>query len=308
MSADTHPILVTGAHRTGTTWVGRLLAAPTNVAYVSEPLNVLHRPGILGVKVANWYTYICDDNASHYLPAFRQLLSYRYHLLSELASLRSPRDVGRMGRDLGVFLGGRLRRSRPLVKDPFAVFSLDWFARVLQCRIVVTVRHPAAFASGLKRLGWSFDFSNLLRQPLLMRDHLDTFRDAMSSEQTHDVVGQAGLLWKMIYGTLLNLQSSVPGLRIVRHEDLSLAPVEGFRQLYGALGLEFTPAAERAIRDASSAENPAELSRRSTHAVKMDSRASLQNWKRRLSSEEVGQVRRLTESVSAAFYPEGSWN
>jgi hypothetical protein len=130
----------------------------------------------------------------------------------------------------------------------------------------------------------------------------------MSSEETHDVVGQAGLLWKMIYGTLLNLQSIVPGLRVVRHEDLALAPVEGFRGLYKALGLAFTPGAERAIRDASSAGNPVELSRRGTHAVKMDSRASLQNWKRRLSSEEVAQVRRLTEGVSAAFYPDGSWN
>ena len=75
----------------------------------------------------------------------------------------------------------------------------------LNCRIVVTVRHPAAFASGLKRLGWSFDFSDLLRQPLLMRDHLDPFRDAMTSDELQRVVGQAGLLWKMIYGTLLNL-------------------------------------------------------------------------------------------------------
>ena len=63
--------------------------------------------------------------------------------------------------------------STPLLKDPFAVLSLRWFAEVLHCRIVVTVRHPAAFASGLKRLGWSFDFGDLLRQPLLMRDHLE---------------------------------------------------------------------------------------------------------------------------------------
>ena len=53
------PILVTGAHRTGTTWVGRLLAAAPAVAYISEPLNVLHRPGVFRAKVANWYTYIC---------------------------------------------------------------------------------------------------------------------------------------------------------------------------------------------------------------------------------------------------------
>ena len=58
----------------------------------------------------------------------------------------------------------------------------------------------------------------------------------------------------------------------------------------------------------SSAGNPVELSPHSTHAVKMDSRASLQNWKRRLSPQEVTRVRRLTEGVAESFYPEESWN
>ena len=45
MSDITHPILVTGAHRSGTTWVGKMLAADADTGYISEPLNVLHRPG-----------------------------------------------------------------------------------------------------------------------------------------------------------------------------------------------------------------------------------------------------------------------
>ena len=240
------PILVTGAHRTGTTWVGRLLAASPDIAYISEPLNVLHRPGVFRVKVADWYTYICDENGSDYAAAFKQLTSFRYHLLDELASLGTLHDVGRMGRDLGVFLAGRLRHRIPLLKDPFAVFSLPWFARALNCRIVVTVRHPAAFASGLKRLNWSFDFGDLLRQPLLMRDHLEKFRDAMASSDSRDIVGQAGLLWRMIYSTLLQVRAAIPGIQVVRHEDLAEQPIEGFRELYGELELEFTPRVERA--------------------------------------------------------------
>ena len=34
------PILVTGAHRSGTTWVGRMLCASGEAHYVSEPFNV----------------------------------------------------------------------------------------------------------------------------------------------------------------------------------------------------------------------------------------------------------------------------
>jgi hypothetical protein len=302
------PILVTGAHRTGTTWVGRLLTVPPAVTYISEPLNVLHRPGVLEARTPNWYTYICDENGEGFVPAFRQLLSFRYHTLDEIMALRSLHDVGRMVRDMAVFLDGRLHDRVPLLKDPFAVFSLRWFAEVLNCRIVVTIRHPAAFASGLKRLGWTFDFHDLLRQPLLMRDHCEAYREAMTSTGEKDIVGQAGLLWTMIYGALSRLRTRVPGIRVVRHEDLALRPVDGFRELYEYLGLGFTPQVERAVRVSSSAGNPVELSPRRTHAVKMDSKASLQNWRRRLSPGEVAQVRRLTQGVAEVFYPEESWN
>ncbi|UCF28983.1 MAG: sulfotransferase family protein, partial [Chloroflexota bacterium] len=56
------PILVTGAHRSGTTWVGKMLAAGRETAYISEPLNVWHRPGVLRVPTQYWYTYINEDN------------------------------------------------------------------------------------------------------------------------------------------------------------------------------------------------------------------------------------------------------
>jgi hypothetical protein len=308
MQTETRPILVTGAHRTGTTWVGRLLAADPRVAYVSEPLNVQHRPGVLRARTEYWYTYICPENESEFLPAFRELLAYRYHALAELASLRSGRDVLRMGRDLGIFLGGRLFRKRPLLKDPFAVFSLPWFADRLNCRIVVTIRHPAAFVSSLKRLNWAFDFRDLLRQPLLMRDQLQPFRARMESAMSDTVVVQAAVLWTIVYRRLHAVRERIPAVQVIRHEDLSLDPAGGFRQLYGELGLNFTAAAERMIVDSSNAKNPKELAPGQTHSVKLDSHANLQSWRRRLTSEELGRVRELTEDVARLYYPEVTWN
>ena len=156
--APKKPILVTGAHRSGTTWVGKMLTASGQLAYISEPLNVLHRPGVMRTSVENWYTYICEENEAHYLPALHETLELRYHTWAEIKSLRSRRDLLRMGRDLSIFMRGKLRDQRPLLKDPFSVFSAAWFAQRLGCQIVITVRHPAAFASSLKRLGWDFDF------------------------------------------------------------------------------------------------------------------------------------------------------
>lgn len=301
------PILVTGAHRTGTTWVGKMLAASLQVAYISEPLNVWHRPGMLRVPVAKWYTFIREENAAEYLPAFNEMLAFRYGLWRELGSLRSRKDTLRMGRDFASFLQGRLLRKRPLIKDPFAVFSAPWFADYLGCRVVITVRHPAGFASSLKRLNWVFDFYDLLSQPLLMRDWLEVDRVGMESMQADDVIGQAALLWRMVYRVVARMMKLHPSFIVVRHEDLSLDPVSGYRDLYAALDLDFTPQVEATILNASSSENPAELSKKKVHAVKLDSRANLDNWKKRLSADEITRVRKMTGKTAKLFYSDEEW-
>jgi hypothetical protein len=303
------PILVSGVHRSGTTWVGKMLAADPGTAYISEPLNVLHRPGVFGAPIVYWYTYICAENEARYLPAFERLLRLRYDAWAELGALRSRKDLLRMGRDLGIFVRGRLRRARPLLKDPFAIFSLPWFIQRLDCQVVITVRHPAAFASSLKRLDWPFDFTDLLAQPLLLRDWLGPHQAALRAMMNgpQDIIAQASLLWSMAYGAVAECQRRFPHIRVARHEDLSRNPGAGFRALYQDLGLDFTPAVEQAVLASSSAENPAELSRQAVHAVRLDSRANLGNWKKRLTADEVERIRRLTEAVSAQFYPEQDW-
>ena len=301
------PILVTGAHRTGTTWVGKMLAASPQVAYISEPLNVWHRPGVLRAPVSKWYTLICEENDDEFLPAFHDLLNFRYGLWREMHSLRSRKDFLRMGRDFSIFLRGRILRQRPLIKDPFAVFSAPWFATCLGCRVVITVRHPAGFASSLKRLNWVFDFRDLLEQPLLMERWLDVDRAEMESAQTDDVLGQAALLWRMIYRVVTRMMKLHPSFIVIRHEDLSLDPVSCYRDLYAALDLDFTLAVEKTIMNASSSENPTELSKGKVHAVKLDSRANLDNWKKRLSAEEILRIRNITGRTAKLFYSDEEW-
>jgi sulfotransferase family protein len=301
------PILVTGTHRSGTTWVGKMLAADALTAYISEPLNVLHRPGVFRVKVNHWYQYVTEENGDEFLPAFQDLLEFDYFLWDEIRSLRSRKDFLRMGRDFLIFYNGLMRGQRALLKDPFAVFSTPWFAKRLNCKVVITVRHPAAFASSLKRLNWLFDFQDLLDQPLLMRDHLELYRNEMQSIKSDDVIGQSALLWKMIYHSVDATRKSNPDFIIVRHEDLSRDPVTGYRDLYQLLDLEFTPRVEKIILNSSSSENPAELSRKKVHGFKLDSRANIDIWKKRLSVEEIDRIRKMTEGTSALYYSDAEW-
>lgn len=301
------PILVTGAHRSGTTWIGRMLAADPSTAYISEPLNVWHRPGVFRAQVKHWYQYICEENESEYLPAFNELLEYDYHLWKEIRSIRSFKDFLRMGRDFRIFYYGLEQGQRPLIKDPFAVFSAAWFAKKLNFKVVIAVRHPLAIASSLKHLNWPFDFQDLLDQPLLMRHHLESFRSQMESAKSDDVIGQSALLWTLIYRSVHASVSLNPDFIIVRHEDLSSDPVNGFRGLYASLGLDYTHHAEKSILDSSSSENPTQLSRKKVHDVRLDSRASMDNWKKRLTGDEIERIRKATEETSSMYYSDAEW-
>jgi hypothetical protein len=129
----------------------------------------------------------------------------------------------------------------------------------------------------------------------------------MQSIKSDDVIGQAALLWKMIYCSVHTTCELNPDFIIVRHEDLSRDPVPGYRDLYKLLDLEFTPRVEKAILTSSSSENPIELSRKKVHGFKLDSRANVEVWKKRLSVEEIDRIRKMTEEISALYYSEVEW-
>jgi hypothetical protein len=131
----------------------------------------------------------------------------------------------------------------------------------------------------------------------------------MEKIQADDIVGQSALLWRMIYGSVhaSRVLGLFPDFKIVRHEDLSIDPVSGYKSLYESLGLTFDDTVRETILNSSSSENPAELSKKKIHSVKLDSRANLDNWKKRLSADEITRIRKMTEDVSHLFYTDNEW-
>jgi hypothetical protein len=287
-----------------------MLAADPQVAYISEPLNVWHRPGVMRTATPQWYTYICEDNEAEYKSSLRETLDFQYHPWLEINSLRSMKDFLRMWRDWWTFSRGSLISQDPLIKDPFAIFSSAWFATTLDCQVVIVVRHPAAVASSLLRLNWNFDFSDLLNQPLLMRDWLEPFQREMESmlNSAVDVIAQSSLLWRMVYQAAAELKDRFPEFLIIRHEDLSLDPLGEFRLLYESLDLNYSQKVEQTIINSSSARNPKEVSRSAVHSISVDSRANLENWKLRLTTSDIDRVHRLTSDAAQKFYPDADWH
>lgn len=299
------PILVTGSHRSGSTWVGRLLSAAPGVGYVHEPFNPLTGRGTCGVPVERWFTYVCDENAGPWKPALARTLAFDYAWGAALRGARGPRDLARAALEARAF--ARLRRSgaRPLVKDPIAFFSADWLARTFGMRVVLLVRHPLAFVGSLKKHDWRFPFDHLASQPLLLRDLLGPFADEIHAHAAReaDVVDQAVLLWRLIHHVALGYRERHPDWLLVRYEDLAADPLMGFQALCTALAVPFEPQVRASVRHHSAEGNPADPA--DPHALRRDSRASLATWRHRLTPAEAERVTAGTAAIARHFYPEG---
>ncbi|MCJ7715178.1 MAG: sulfotransferase [Anaerolineales bacterium] len=303
------PILITGAHRTGTTWAGKMLSLSSGITYVSEPLHLYHPRGVFSQPIEAWYSYICDDNGADFEKPFQNTIQFKYQLLIAIQNVRNWREAGKVARDYPTFLISRLLKRRALLKDPFAVLSVPWFISALKSQVVIMVRHPIPFVSSLKRLGWSFDFNHLLDQPLLMRDHFEPYRSEMVRYQQveQDIVGQGILLWRMIYGIVHHYKTRGVDFQLVRHEDLSQRPLPIFEALYQQLEIPFSQKIEEKIIQSTQTSNPNEVAVYDEHAVRLNSLANLRNWKKRLTENEINRIVTDTRDVVKEYYELGEW-
>ena len=252
-------------------------------------------PFLLHKTIERQYLYLTEESEDGYPQAFHRLLGF------PLDARRTEHSGRQRIRRALRLAHGRATQARALLKDPFAVFSIPWFVRRLGAEVVVVVRRPEAVAGSAKRLGWGFDTRWVLEQPLLMRDRLEPFRSELEAQPV-TLVEQSALLWKVVYGVVREYVRELPQTTLVHHEDLSREPREGFERLYASLGLTFDDRARRAVERTTSARNPPETDLSAPGSVLVDSSANLENWRTRLTQEEVMLVRAETDEVARTFY------
>jgi hypothetical protein len=281
-----------------------MLCATGEAGYVHEPFNPKRRPGWGGDRFPYWFMYVTSENEAFYKPVVERALAFRYPIRDNLAALRRPSRVALFGLDLARSLPPRVRRARPLIKDPIALFSAEWLARTYAMDVVVMIRHPAAFASSIKRLNWRFEFRDWLAQEDLLRDHLGRWRDQMHDAWASkvDVIEHAIVMWNAIHDVVDGMRIRHPEWSFVRYEELADEPVKGFRSLYAACGLTWTGSAERAIARSTDASNPKEVPLWRHQSIKRSSAAAKDTWRTRLTAEEIERVTEGTAEIAARFY------
>lgn len=305
-------ILVTGSHRSGSTWVGKMLSLSSSIGYIHEPFNIERRRfGICRAKFQHWFFYVTEENESTFYQPIKDTLDLNYSFKEDIKEIKSLKDIGCSLRDYIKFSHYQISRVRPLLKDPLAVFSAEWLASRFNMNVIVLIRHPAAFAGSLKIKDWTFPFSHFLEQPLLMRDHLEPFEAEIKdyTKREYPVIDQAILLWKIVHYVIAKYKKNHPDWLLIRHEDISRNSSYFFNTIFNNLNIEFTHKIQNKIEKYTALEKPRKqlLIRRHNLEIKRNSRANIYSWKSRLSASEIKTIRTNVEDISSLFYSDEDW-
>jgi len=303
------PVLITGSHRSGTTWVGRMIAQSPKVAYIHEPFSVSDAPGkgICNTKFKYWFTYVTDDNDKKYYQPVKDTLTFKYNVIAALKTVRNVSMVKQLWQEYRQFARYRHAGSIPLLKDPIAFFSAEWLQKKFAMNIIVLIRHPAAFVSSIKKLNWSHPFSHFLAQDLLMKNILFPFREEIAhyADSQPSIIDQGILLWRIIHHTILRYQQQHTDWLFMRHEDLSREPLAHFAKIFQYINLDMTAEVIKRIEEYSGTENPPDTD--FAYTLKRNSQLNIWNWKKRLTPSEIVYIRNHVEEVSKYFYSDADW-
>ncbi|MCN4143988.1 MAG: sulfotransferase [Thiohalomonas sp.] len=306
-SANKKPILLTGSHRSGSTWAGRMITKAPNVGYIFEPFNIKLPLSVNSKAFDHNFLHICKENEDSYRKTIDEVINFEYPFWFNVNRITKVDNIGSILRDKSHFLWHKWMQHRALIKDPIAFFSAEWLYDTYQMDVVMMIRHPAAFCSSLKIKNWQFDFNNFVNQPLLIEDYLQPFESQIHdyARKEHDIIEQSILLWNCFHHTILQYKEKHPNWSYIRHEDLSISPIDQYQKIYNNLNLDFTNSAREEIIKTSGGHNPVE--QQFDNEFVRNSRENIMNWKKRLSTSEIKEIQLKTEMIASHYYDDSNW-
>ncbi len=214
---------VIGDGRSGTTWVANLLNFRQDSRLLFEPFHPSK------VKQAKGYPLFLYKRRNAHDPRLEQFYADIF-----TGKFPTHRRVDQYNPHL-------FYRNR-LVKDIFANLFAHWIdAKFPALKKILVLRHPFAVAASKKRnrsWKWMEDPRALLKQPELMQDHLEPFRDLL--EAHHRRFERQVLLWCLFHYVPLR-ELGKDRVHLVFYEELCQSPEPELRKLFAYLGQDLGP-------------------------------------------------------------------
>jgi hypothetical protein len=301
-------VVVSGAHRSGTSVFGEVVAQARNTWLVWEPFN--QHWGLRGVTGA--YPLQVDPEGPlvaglrHYLRTGRAAWSVkrgssgRVRLWTRTAAQHWRRW----------WLWRRNRGATAVIKDPFALLSLPALQQsITTAPALIAVRHPCSWILSLRRVAWPAgpELNALIAQDAVYQRHLADVLPRRDWRKADDLEAGARA-WTCLYHLFLVQMdlTSGTGALVMPVETFSREPVASMQLIFGSLGLPPPQDLAYLATQYTGPGNVVAPAAKTVHLLRRDSRSLSDAWKEQMCRAEIDRVRRITEPVFHHFYQ--SWD
>jgi hypothetical protein len=261
-------ILVAGTARSGTTWLGDLIASQIPCRVLFEPFN----PDL-----------VPEYSSFHYFQYLKQGIKnqeFYEFAWSVFTGEIHNRWIDRQNE--------RIFSKYRLIKEIRANLALKWihdnFPEVPK---VFIMRHPCAVVLSRMELGWATDddIKTFLSQVDLIEDHLGSYMDTIHNAKTDEE--KHAIIWCV--SNLVPLKQFKPGeLQIVYYENLCTQPKIELPDVFNAIGLG------KAVKVMDTINQPSQTTRSNSAVIQGTDKIT--NWKKKLSSVQITNILRIVEA------------
>ncbi|MDG2535768.1 sulfotransferase [Sphingomonas sp. HITSZ_GF] len=292
MLAAATRLAITGTHRSGTTLLGRLIAADRGSARIFEPFN--RDFGIEGVD--RWYAnadgadHRWDDLLDRFLRGEEGRFRTTSSLFKQWAYWLKPSSNQRV-----YHRAVRVPPNRLILKDPFLALASRQLIERYGFKVIYTIKHPVAFYRSLVRVGWHniIPLDDLVAQGAL---------DPAARAAAQTPAAEAGLLWNLVNAHAVEVRAAHPlSVSFCLHEDFCHNPIDETRRVAADLGIPFTPAIQDAVERLTSGTVVSPPASK-IHELVRNAQALPDLWRGEINAEDERALRELCEPLYDEIY------
>ncbi|MBN1768120.1 MAG: sulfotransferase [Prolixibacteraceae bacterium] len=234
-----NPILVTGIIRSGTTWVGRVLATCEDTIYIHEPMNP-QSPWNSCFPTPVIHYHLNEKNGGPYKNLFTRLIKLDPVLRGEWKNTIAENRKKYIYNNTKKF-----KNPQTIIKDPTALYSANWINNYSKNKVVFVLRHPISIIKSLLKLDWAknLNFESIKNQVMLM----DYFYSNLSEKDNQIInsnwnnfsdVEKAVFSVRFLYLAVCKYYTENNEYIYISYENFSNNPYDNFLNLFEKLELK----------------------------------------------------------------------
>ena len=266
-------ILVAGTARSGTTWLGDLIASQLPSRILFEPFNPDRVPDY---RHFHYFQYMRPGTENPEFYGFAQKV-FTGEIRSRWIDHQNEKIISKFR----------------LVKEIRANLALKWLHdNFPEVPIVFIIRHPCAVVLSRMDLGWDTDrdMAPFLSQPHLLEDHLEPYIDLICSAKK--VEEKHAVIWSVSNIVPLK-QFDSNEMKVVYYEDLCTQPETELPEIFEAMGFKYS----RLF--VSRFDRPSQTARRASPVVAGTEK--IENWKHKLNRSQIDNILRIVNGFGLSY-------